>query len=164
MPSYTKKAIDSAVALLIAETGLKLSLQSIQKLNGEVRQSNRPLFNIVPARKLSVADAQLSRVPTITVSLVKLTSKNSERLGKYNSSARISCSCSLTHEKLEALQALTYEYVDGLIDLLQRSLGLWTEGVFYAGDFNAIINSAQSGSLNFSQTAVIEFDLTLWQV
>lgn len=164
MPSYTKKAIDSAVALLDGETGLKLSLQSIQIQNGEIRQSSRPLFNILPARKHTVAERQLSRVPTITISLVKLTSKNSERLAKYNSSARISCSCSLTHEQLETLQKLTYEYVDGLIDLLQRSQGLWAEGVFYAGDYSATINSAQSGSLNFSQTAVVEFDLTLWQV
>lgn len=163
MTNYATKAVAAAVDLFSADTGLKISLDQIQSERSISKRLTNARIGTVNIGKKSNDLAEASRVPALTFSISQLTTKKRERLGQNNSTAKILCVVQMTHEKSDVLQQNTYDYVDAIIDVLNRSQGLWQEEVFFTGDYCATINAIQAGALNYVQLATIEFDLTLWQ-
>jgi hypothetical protein len=163
MTNYATKAVAAAVDLFSGDTGLKISLDLIQSKLGQSKRLTDAKIGAVNIGKKGSDLAEASRIPALTFSISQLTTKNRERLGQHNSTAKMLCSVQMTHEKSDVLQQNTYDYVDAIIDVLNRSQGLWQEGIFFTGDYCATINAIQAGALNYVQFATIEFDLTLWQ-
>jgi len=164
MNAYTAKAIAAAILRFSGDTGLKFSLDSIRSNSG--LSVNQKLFRIegLHLSPKATGAAQLSRMPIITFAVSKLTNKAKEKLAAFNAAATVVCGLQLSHEKQIELQQETYEYVDSIVDVLHRSRGLWAQGVFYGGGFEASIAPISSGSLNYNQFATIEFEVTLWEV
>jgi hypothetical protein len=163
MNTYATKAVAAAVELFSADTGLKVSLDQVQaNRNQAIRLVNARIGTVNVGRKAN-EQLEASRVPTLVFSISQLSAKKRERLGKNNAAAKMTCVVQMTHEKSDILHQNTYDYVDAIVDVLNRSQGLWQEGIFFAGDYCATINAIQAGALNYLQTAIIEFDLTLWE-
>lgn len=163
MQPYTTKAIAAAVQLFAADTGLKVSLEQVQAARSPSNRLLNARIGTINVGKKSNEHIESSRVPALVFSICQLTAKKRERLGKYNSTAKMVCFVQLTHEKSDVLHQNTYDYVDAIIDVLNRSQGLWLEGIFFAGEYCATISAIQTGALNYVQQATIEFDLTLWE-
>lgn len=163
MQTYTTKAIAAAIKLFAADTGLKVSLEQVQEARSPSNRLLNARIGTINIGRKANERSEASRVPLLVFSITQVTAKKRERLGKYNSAAKMLCSVQMTHEKSDVLNQNTYDYVDAIIDVLNRSQGLWEEGIFFAGDYCATISAIQTGALNYIQQATIEFDLTLWE-
>lgn len=161
--NLSSKAVTTAWEILAGESGLKVSVEAIQELRGElVREAN---FK-VDTDHWSPKQAERippNRNPKISVALVKLRRGQQEKLTGFGALATLEIELSSTHERADSLRLTVSDYVDAICDVLNRNLGLWSSGVYYAGGFNVEIAPISKGGLNFVQSATISFEIHLWQ-
>lgn len=161
--NLSSKAVSAAQNMLEGESGLKVSVEAIQELRGELaKEANFQVDTDHWSAKMTER-IPTNRNPKISVALVKLARGQKEKLAEFGALATLEIELASTHERPDSLRALISDYVDALCDVLNRNQGLWSKGVYYAGGFTVDIAPVSKGGLNFVQSATISFEIHLWQ-
>jgi len=161
--NLSTKSVTAAINMFAGESGLKISVEALQDLRGEL--GSEANFQIDSERwQTKMAERiPLNRNPKVSIALVKVNRGQKEKLSEFGAIATLEVELSSTHERVDNLQQLIGDYVDASCDVLNRNQGLWSKGVYYAGGFNVEISPVSRGGLNFVQNATISFELNLWQ-
>lgn len=161
--NLSSKAVTAAQDILAGESGLKISVEAIQELRGQLAKEARFQVDTDHWNPKMTERIPANRNPKISVSLVKLYRGQKEKLAEFTALATLQLELSSTHERADSVQSLVSDYVDALCDVLNRNQGLWSKGVYYAGGFDVDISSVSKGGLNFVQSATISIQIHLWQ-
>jgi hypothetical protein len=162
MASLCNRALDAAYILFGGEAGLKISLENLSEETGrEIEIAAFVLERRMWGSKWNDRDAQ-TRLPRVSFSLARLKSKGAEKLSRNAASATLQVEIAASGEKPEQVSEEISNYIDGVIDVLDRNRGLWAAGVFYAGEFEVDIKALAKGGLNYTQSAVFEIEVYLW--
>jgi hypothetical protein len=163
MASLSNRALDAAYVLFSGEAGLKISLENLsEEMGRQVSIANFLLERRLWGSKLSERDVD-TRLPRVSFSLNRMSSKGAEKLSRNAARATLQVEIVVTAEKPEQVANETSNYIDGVMDVLDRNRGLWAAGVFYAGEFEVDIKPLAKGGLNYTQSAVFEIEVYLWQ-
>lgn len=163
MASLSNRALDAAYILFSGEAGLKISLENLsEEMGQEVVISEFLLERRLWGAKLSDRDVD-TRLPRVSFSLNRLSSKGAEKLSRSAARATLQLEVAISAERSEKVTNDLTNYIDGVIDVLDRNRGLWSSGVYYAGEFEVDIKPLAKGGLNYTQSAVFEIEVYLWQ-
>lgn len=163
MANLSNRALDAAQIVFSGEAGLKISLESLaEQMGREVNEAKFLLERRLWGSKWTDKQVE-SRLPRIAFSLRRLKSKGAEKLSRASTCATLHVEIAISAEKAELVQAGIADYIDAVLDLLDRNQGLWAPGVFYAGEYQVDINALAKGGLNYTQSAVFEIEVYLWQ-
>lgn len=161
--NLSSKAVIAAQEMLAGESGLKVSVEAIQELRGELNRESIFQVDTDHWSQKMVERIPPNRSPKVSVALVKLYRGQKEKLADYSALATLEIELSSTQERADSLRSLTSDYVDALCDVLNRNQGLWSRGVYYAGGFTVDIAPVSKGGLNFVQSATFSLEIHLWQ-
>lgn len=161
--NLSSRAVTAAQDILAGESGLKVSVEAIQEIRGELAKEARFQVDTEHWNQKMTERIPANRNPKISVSLVSLHRGQKEKLAEFTALATLQIELASTHERADSLQGLISDYVDALCDVLNRNQGLWSKGVYYAGGFNVDIAPISKGGLNFVQSATISIEIHLWQ-
>lgn len=161
--NLSSKAVIAAQEMLAGESGLKVSVEAIQELRGDLNRESAFQVDTDHWSQKMAERIPPNRNPKISVALVKLYRGQKEKLTDYSALATLEIELASTHERADSLRSLTSDYVDALCDVLNRNQGLWSRGVYYAGGFHVDIAPVSKGGLNFVQSATISLEIHLWQ-
>jgi hypothetical protein len=161
--NLTNQALNALYLLLSGEAGLKISLENLAEAQGrEVQDAKFQLERRLWSAKWSEREGE-TRLPRVAFSLKQLSSRGAEKLARSSAKATLLVEIAISAEKAEQVQNAVADYIDALLDVLERNRGLWSAGVFYAGEFDVEIKPLAKGGLNFTQSAVFEIEVYLWQ-
>lgn len=161
--NLSSRAVNAAWEMLSGDSGLKVSVEALQELRGELaKEANFQVDTDHWNQKMSERIPP-NRNPKISVALVKLYRGQKEKLAGFGALATLEIELASTHERADSLKLLVSDYVDALCDVLNRNQGLWSKGVYYAGGFTVDITPISKGGLNFVQSATISLEIHLWQ-
>jgi hypothetical protein len=161
--NLSSKAVEAAQEMLAGESGLKVSVEAIQELRGQLAKEARFQVDTDHWAQKMPERIPPNRNPKISVALVKLYRGQKEKLAEFGAIATLQIELAASHERADQLRGLTSDYTDALCDVLNRNQGLWSKGVYYAGGFSVDIAPVSKGGLNFVQNATISFEIHLWQ-
>jgi hypothetical protein len=161
--NLSSKAVIAAQDMLAGESGLKVSVEAIQEIRGELAKEARFQVDTDHWNQKMTERIPSNRNPKISVSLVKLHRGQKEKLAEFTALATLQIELASTHERADSLQGMISDYVDALCDVLNRNQGLWSKGVYYAGGFDVDVAPISKGGLNFVQSATISIEIHLWQ-
>jgi hypothetical protein len=161
--NLSSRAVTAAQDILAGESGLKVSVEAIQEIRGELAKEARFQVDTDHWNQKMTERIPANRNPKISVSLVSLHRGQKEKLAEFTALATLQIELASTHERADSLQGLISDYADALCDVLNRNQGLWSKGVYYAGGFNVDIAPISKGGLNFVQSATISIEIHLWQ-
>ncbi|WP_031498575.1 hypothetical protein [Bryobacter aggregatus] len=161
--NLSSRAVEAAKSMLSGEAGLKVSVEAIQELRGNLEAETRFEVNTDYWHSKVTERVPANRFPKISVSLVKLKRGQQEKLTDSSALATLQIEVINTLERADLLQSQLSDFVDAICDVLNRNSGLWSQGVFYAGGFTVEIQPVSKGGLNYVQNATITFEIHLWQ-
>jgi hypothetical protein len=161
--NLSSNVVKAAQNILAGESGLKLSVEAIQELRGQLAKEAKFEVDTDHWNAKQIERVPLNRNPKISVALTKLHRGQKEKLAEFAAIATLQFELTSTHERPDSLQALVSDYVDAICDVLNRNQGLWSKGVYYAGGFTVDIAPISKGGLNYVQSANVAFEIHLWQ-
>jgi hypothetical protein len=163
MLNYANRALDAAEVIFSGDAGLKISLENLYEQQGrEVLEAAFQLERRFLGTRPAERDSE-SRLPRVSLSLRRLTSKGAERLASASATASVQIEVSVSAERADTTHAMTSDYIDAVLDVLSRNRGLWAGGVYYAGEFAVEVRPLAKGGLNYAQSCVFEIEIHLWQ-
>ena len=102
-----------------------------------------------------------TRYPAIYIFCERITNSLKEKFRTFSGSADLSLEVRVSHDHVEQLQFNLQHYVDAVTDVLDRSRGAWTPGVYYTGGYEVTFQPVKKGGKNFLQTAKVNVRIQL---
>jgi hypothetical protein len=161
--NLSSRAVQSAREMIAGDSGLKVSVEALQELRGELAKEANFQVDTDHWNPKMPERVPPNRSPKVSIAMVKLHRGQKEKLAGFGALATLEIELASTHERADSLKQQVSDYVDALCDVLNRNQGLWSKGVYYAGGFTVDIAPISKGGLNFVQSATISLEIHLWQ-
>ena len=107
-----------------------------------------------------IADRSLTmHYPAVYVYCEKITNSLTEKFRTFSGSVQTVVELRNSQDRLEGLQDSLENYADGILRVLNGKRGDWGDGMFYAGEYQAVFGPVKHGGRNFLQSAKITFEI-----
>jgi hypothetical protein len=106
-----------------------------------------------------VDKSQGARYPILCVYCEKVMNRQREKFRRFSGTASMVVEVRASQDRVDGLEQRVQVYVDAVTQVLERSRGEWSEGVFYGGGYEINYGGVRQGGKNFLQTAKVSFEL-----
>jgi hypothetical protein len=143
---------------LSADDGLAAACTAVAQAAGE---ELAPLTTIA-AQHMSadVFDKAANVVyPNASVYCDRVNNALTEKFRTFSGTADLNVEARVSHEHADALHAQLQMYVEAITSVLDRKRGVWSQGVFYAGGYEAAFSPMKRGGRGYVQSARVRLQV-----
>lgn len=102
-----------------------------------------------------------TKYPAVYVYCAKAENTLREKFRRFSGTAELHVEVRLSHDHMDDLEQMVQLYVEAVTDVLDRSRGHWTEGIFYTGGYEITYGPVKKGGRNFLQVAKVRLEVNL---
>jgi hypothetical protein len=126
----------------------------------------------MPLARLNVAQVRAQNVatdiaersntvqyPAVNVYCEKVVNSLAEKFRAFSGSAQMVIELRHSLDRIDGLQDSLEAYADAVMQVLNTNRGDWGDGMFYAGEYQAIFGAVKHGGKNFIQVVKITFEI-----
>ncbi len=161
MPRTTAEALDRLRDLLIhPDSGINARMAAIEARDGVIMQRVRPEQIALMNLPAEIADANLDAdYPEIYLFADEAHNENRERFAWFSGTISLGIDVRISAARPESLESGIHRTVEAVIDVLQDSEGMWSDGIIYGGRYSIRYFPSVLGGDNFLQDARISVTL-----
>jgi hypothetical protein len=97
--------------------------------------------------------------PTVNVYCEKIVNNMAEKFRRFSGTVQMAVEVRHSQDRLSGLQEALEASVDSVMQTLQTNRGDWSDGMYYAGGFQAVFTAVKHGGRNYLQTAKVTFEI-----
>ena len=155
-------AVNRAIRILSANTGLLYSIQAISELSGveltPILRGQIHAINVAPEVAERSAGVQY---PSVYVFCDRVKNTLKEKFRTFSGQVRTNIEVRVSHDRLEGIEHALQLYVDAITGVLDNNRGDWGGGPFFGGSYEITFGQVKHGGTNFVQTARVSFELEM---
>jgi hypothetical protein len=118
--------------------------------------------NQLLAQNVSIEIAERStnvQYPAVSVYCDKIANQLKEKFRNFSGYAAMTVEVRVSQDQLDGIETQAQLYVDAVTQVLDQNRGDWSEGMFYAGGYEASFGPVKHGGRNFIQVGKVTFNV-----
>jgi hypothetical protein len=160
MASIIQRAVEKMRGLLLAETGLSVSLAKLEESPyPEAVSPEQFVLGAVGSEMLERRGKV--RYPLFVVYCDRLTRDTTAKFGRLSDVLRVVIEIRLSQDRLDGLQERLLRAVDAVTDVLDQNEGCLDEEVYLSGKREIQVEPTKQGGQNYLQSAKVMTEL-IW--
>ncbi len=101
------------------------------------------------------------KYPVVYVYCERIRNLQTEKFRRFSGKAHMVMEVRVSQDRLENLERTLQAYVDAVTNVLERSLGEWSEGMCYGGGYEVAFGGIKHGGKNYLQVAKVTLELNV---
>jgi hypothetical protein len=97
--------------------------------------------------------------PSVSVYCDKIANQLKEKFRIFSGYAAMTVEVRVSQDRLEGIETQSQLYLDAVTQVLDQNRGDWSEGMYYAGGYEAVFGPVKHGGKNFIQVAKVTFNV-----
>jgi hypothetical protein len=160
MAFIVNHAIRTLSQILRAQDGVAATCANLQQagaFEAPLLADSDVLELQAPAELLEKAGG--GRYPSIYIFCERLANTHREKFRTFSGTAELVAEVRVTHDHAESVNGHLQNYVEALTDVLDRSRGVWGQGLHFSGAYEVLFGPIKRGGKNYVQTAKVRLDV-----
>jgi hypothetical protein len=158
----SQSIVNQLVGLMKSETGISVSLESVQAERAGIDQSIKFLCSASNANTKIAREFILGTELNYLLSVLGVSRSLEQKLSGRKRNIEIGVQIVTSHELQQVAAEQLSIAMDALADYLERLQGQIDEDLFYPGGYSISVGRTERGGVNYIESAQAKFNLYQW--